>query len=120
MPLIVSFVKEEVKAFKFWGFKSGQYVVHAFDIICMFNYTIWEDYESDRTSERDLFGVKSLLRQPITPTMTNIYINFVIFLKHENFLKYEKILNCHGNVEMLTYNWLRMKISINPTMHIVK
>jgi hypothetical protein len=69
--------------------------------------------ESDRTSERDLFGVKSLLRQPITPTMTNIYINFVIFLKHENFLKYEKILNCHGNVEMLTYNWLRMKISIN-------
>jgi hypothetical protein len=59
--------------------------------------------------------------------MTNIYINFVIFLKpgpgpikHENFFKYEKILNCHGNVEMLTYNWLRMKISINPTMHIVK
>jgi hypothetical protein len=53
--------------------------------------------------------------------MTNIYINFVIFLKtwpgaikHENLLTYEKILNCHGNVEMLTYNWLRMKISINP------
>jgi hypothetical protein len=60
-----------------------------------------------------------LFRQPITPTMTNIYINFVIFLKsgpgaikHENLLKYEKILNCHGNVEMLIYNWLRMKICI--------
>jgi hypothetical protein len=63
------------------------------------------------------FSDNPLFRQPITPTMTNIYINFVIFLKpgpgaikHENFLKYEKILNCHGNVEMLTYNWLRMKI----------
>ena len=73
------------------------------------------------------FSDNRLFRQPITPTMTNIYINFVIFLKpgpsaikHENFLKYEKNLNCHGNVEMLTYNWLRMKISINPTMHIVK
>jgi hypothetical protein len=48
-------------------------------------------------------GVKSLFRPPISPTMTNIYINFVILLKpgpgaikHENFLKYEKILNCHG------------------------
>jgi hypothetical protein len=41
-------------------------------------------------------------------------------IKHENFLKYEKILNCHGNVEMPTYNWLRMKISINLTMHIVR
>jgi hypothetical protein len=73
------------------------------------------------------FSDNPLFRQPITPTMTNIYINFVIFLKsgpgaikHENFLKYEKILNCHGNVEMLTYNWLRMTISINPTTHIVK
>ena len=73
------------------------------------------------------FSDNPLFRQPITPTMTNIYINFVIFLKsgpgaikHENFLKYERILNCHGNVEMLIYNWLRMKISINPTMHIVK
>jgi hypothetical protein len=73
------------------------------------------------------FSDNPLFRQSITPTMTNIYINFVIFLKpcpgaikHENFLKYEKILNCHGNVEMLTYNWLRMKISINTTMHIVK
>jgi hypothetical protein len=41
-------------------------------------------------------------------------------IKHENLLKYEKILNCYGDVEMLTYNWLRMKISINPTLHIVK
>jgi hypothetical protein len=72
-------------------------------------------------------GVKSLFRPPISPTMTNIYINFVILLKpgpgaikHENFLKYEKILNCHGNVEMPTYNWPRMKISINLTMHIVR
>jgi hypothetical protein len=73
------------------------------------------------------FSDNPLFRHPITPTMTNIYINFVIFLKpgpgaikHENLLKYEKILNCYGDVEMLTYNWLRMKISINPTLHIVK
>jgi hypothetical protein len=59
--------------------------------------------------------------------MMNIYeestLNFWICpsaIKHENFLKYEKNLNCHGNVEMLTYNWLRMKISINPKMYIVK
>jgi hypothetical protein len=47
------------------------------------------------------FSDNPLFRHPITPTMTNIYINFVIFLKpgpgaikHENLLKYEKILNC--------------------------